>query len=62
MTEDAHGRKVGQKVTPLDRVGLYIPGGRYAYPSTLLMTAIPAITAGVKEIAVCSPPYKGRKP
>jgi histidinol dehydrogenase len=56
MLEDSLGRKIGQKVTPIHRVGLYIPGGRYAYPSTMLMAAIPAITAGVKEIAVCSPP------
>ncbi len=52
------GREVGQKVTPIGRVGLYIPGGRYAYPSTLLMAAIPAMTAGVKEMAICSPPDK----
>jgi histidinol dehydrogenase len=56
MKEDGRGARTGQKVTPLERVGLYIPGGRYAYPSTLLMTSIPAITAGVDGIAVCSPP------
>jgi histidinol dehydrogenase len=56
MKEDSRGARTGQKVTPLERVGLYVPGGRYAYPSTLLMTSIPAITAGVKDIAVCSPP------
>jgi len=56
MKEDGSGRKIGQKVTPIERAGLYIPGGRYAYPSTLLMTAIPAIIAGVSEIAICSPP------
>jgi histidinol dehydrogenase len=56
IKEDGKGRKIGQKVTPVERVGLYIPGGRYAYPSTLLMTAIPAIIAGVSEIAICSPP------
>jgi len=54
--EQGPGRKTGQKVTPLERAGLYIPGGRYAYPSTLLMAAIPAMTAGVGELAVCSPP------
>lgn len=50
------GTLVGQRVTPLRRVGLYIPGGRAAYPSSLLMTAVPAQTAGVEEILVCSPP------
>lgn len=45
----------GQKVTPIDRAGLYIPGGKAAYPSSLLMNAIPAIVAGVKEIVVCTP-------
>ncbi len=46
----------GQKVVPLDRVGVYVPGGRFPLISTLLMTAIPAQVAGVKEIAICSPP------
>ena len=46
---------LGQKVTPVDRAGLYIPGGKAAYPSSLLMNAIPAIVAGVKEIVVCTP-------
>lgn len=50
------GSLVGQRVTPLRRVGLYIPGGRAAYASSLLMTAVPAQTAGVEEIVVCSPP------
>lgn len=50
------GKKLGQKSSALERVGLYIPGGRYVYPSTLLMTAIPAIIAGVEDITVCSPP------
>ena len=47
---------LGQKIKPIERVGLYIPGGKAAYPSTLLMNAIPAILAGVKEIAVFTPP------
>lgn len=52
---------LGQLVRPLDRVGLYAPGGRAAYPSTVLMTAIPARVAGVQEIIVASPPdRKGR--
>ncbi len=50
-----NGSVLGQKVTPLDRAGLYIPGGKAAYPSSLLMNAIPAIVAGVKEIVVCTP-------
>ncbi len=50
-----NGSILGQKVTPVDRAGLYIPGGKAAYPSSLLMNAIPAIAAGVKEIIVCTP-------
>ncbi len=53
---DEHGSELGQDVIPLDRVGLYIPGGRAAYPSTVLMTAIPARVAGVREIVLVSPP------
>ncbi len=50
-----NGNVLGQKVTPVDRAGLYIPGGKAAYPSSLLMNAIPAIVAGVREIVVCTP-------
>jgi histidinol dehydrogenase len=50
-----NGNMLGQKVTAVDRAGLYIPGGKAAYPSSLLMNAIPAIVAGVKEIVVCTP-------
>lgn len=50
-----NGTVLGQKVTPVDRAGLYIPGGKAAYPSSLLMNAIPAIVADVKEIVVCTP-------
>ena len=50
-----NGNILGQKVTPVDSAGLYIPGGKAAYPSSLLMNAIPAIVAGVKEIVVCTP-------
>ena len=50
-----NGTVLGQKVTPVDRAGLYIPGGKAAYPSSLLMNAVPAIVAGVKEIVVCTP-------
>ncbi len=50
------GKEVGQVLHPMDRVGVYIPGGRYAYPSSVLMTVIPAVIAKVKEIVVCTPP------
>jgi histidinol dehydrogenase len=50
------GATVGQKVRPLRRVGLYVPGGHGAYPSTLIMAAVPAQVAGVREICVCVPP------
>ena len=52
---EPNGTILGQKVTPVDKAGLYIPGGKAAYPSSLLMNAIPAIVAGVKEIVVCTP-------
>ncbi|MDD3054703.1 MAG: histidinol dehydrogenase [Aliarcobacter sp.] len=52
---ESNGTILGQKVTPVDRAGLYIPGGKAAYPSSLLMNTIPAIVAGVKEIVVCTP-------
>ncbi|MGA2266298.1 MAG: histidinol dehydrogenase, partial [Phycisphaerae bacterium] len=50
------GRKLSVRYIPIDRVGVYVPGGRALYPSTLLMTVVPAQVAGVKEIAICSPP------
>lgn len=50
------GIVLGVKTTPLQRVGLYVPGGRAAYPSSALMCAVPARVAGVKEICACSPP------
>ena len=53
---DEHGSVLGQDVRPLDRVGVYVPGGRAAYPSTVLMTAIPARVAGVREVVLVSPP------
>ncbi len=52
---EKNGTVLGQKVSPVDRAGLYIPGGKAAYPSSLLMNAIPAIVAGVEEIVVCTP-------
>lgn len=53
------GGTLGQMIRPINRVGLYIPGGTAPYPSTLLMSAIPAMVAGVKEIVVVSPPQRG---
>ncbi|MFL6033138.1 MAG: histidinol dehydrogenase, partial [Rubrobacteraceae bacterium] len=50
------GATVGQRVRPLRRAGVYVPGGHAAYPSTLMMAAIPAQVAGVREICVCAPP------
>ena len=52
---DADGTLLGQKVTPLDRVGIYVPGGKAAYPSSVLMNAIPAHVAGVSEIIMVVP-------
>jgi len=52
---EANGTILGQKVTPVDRAGLYIPGGKAAYPSSLLMNVIPAQVAGVEQIVVCTP-------
>ena len=56
---DEHGSVLGQEVRPLDRVGIYVPGGRAAYPSTVLMTAVPARVAGVREIVLVTPPGPG---
>jgi histidinol dehydrogenase len=53
------GTKLGQQVTPLDRVGLYVPGGKAAYPSSVLMNAIPAKVAGVKEVFMVVPTPDG---
>ncbi len=50
------GIKIGQRFLPLNRVGAYVPGGTAAYPSSVLMTVIPARVAGVKEIYICTPP------
>ena len=58
---DAEGTLLGQKVTPLDRVGIYVPGGKAAYPSSVLMNAIPAHVAGVPEITMVVPTPKGEK-
>jgi len=58
---DADGSRLGQKVTALDRVGLYVPGGQASYPSTVLMTAIPARVAGVQELVMVVPTPDGRR-
>jgi histidinol dehydrogenase len=56
LQEVEEGIVLGMKTTPLDRVGIYVPGGRAAYPSSALMCAVPAKVAGVREICACSPP------
>jgi len=59
--EEADGTLLGQQVTPLDRVGLYVPGGKAAYPSSVLMNAIPAHVAGVGELIMVVPTPGGEK-
>ena len=59
--EDAEGMRLGQKVTALDRVGLYVPGGKASYPSSVLMNAIPAKVAGVGELVMVVPTPRGKK-
>ncbi|PPA70197.1 histidinol dehydrogenase [Jeotgalibacillus proteolyticus] len=56
MTTQENGTILGQKVTPLDAVGIYVPGGTAAYPSSVLMNAIPAKVAGVKRVVMVTPP------
>ncbi len=58
---EADGTELGQQVTALDRAGLYVPGGKAAYPSSLLMNAIPAKVAGVRELVMVSPTPGGQK-
>ena len=58
---DEDGTLLGQKITPLDRVGIYVPGGKAAYPSSVLMNAIPAHVAGVGEIIMVVPTPRGEK-
>jgi histidinol dehydrogenase len=58
---EADGTRLGQKVTPLDRVGIYVPGGKAAYPSSVLMNAIPAKVAGVGEIIMVVPTPRGER-
>jgi len=59
--EEADGTRLGQKVTALDRVGIYVPGGKAAYPSSVLMNAIPAKVAGVKEVVMVVPTPEGAR-
>lgn len=61
ITTDENGTMLGQKMTPLDAVGVYVPGGTAAYPSSVLMNVMPAKAAGVKRIVMVSPPGKDGK-
>lgn len=61
IINDTEGVVVGQKVIPIDRAGLYVPGGTAAYPSTVLMDAIPAKIAGCREVVMVTPPAKDGK-
>ncbi|WP_018609658.1 histidinol dehydrogenase [Uliginosibacterium gangwonense] len=58
---EANGTRLGQKVTPLDRVGLYVPGGKASYPSSVLMNAVPAKVAGVGELIMVTPTPRGER-
>jgi len=59
-TTDSEGTILGQRITPIERVGVYIPGGKNAFPSTMLMNVIPAKIAGVKDIIVVTPTPEGK--
>ena len=61
IINDQNGVVMGQKIIPVDRAGLYVPGGTAAYPSTVLMDAIPACIAGCKEVVMVTPPNKDGK-
>lgn len=61
IIENPDGSILGQKVTPIEEIGIYVPGGKAAYPSTVLMDAVPAQVAGVKRIAMVTPPNKEGK-
>lgn len=61
LINDENGIVMGQKIIPVDRAGLYVPGGTAAYPSTVLMDAIPAKIAGVREVVMVTPPGKNGK-
>ncbi|HSQ24351.1 MAG TPA: histidinol dehydrogenase [Pyrinomonadaceae bacterium] len=59
--ETEHGARAGQRLTPIERVGLYVPGGTASYPSSVVMNVVPAQVAGVKRIAVATPPRSLRE-
>ncbi|MDB5799114.1 MAG: hisD [Rhodocyclales bacterium] len=59
--QEANGTRLGQRVTPLDRVGIYVPGGKASYPSSVLMNAMPAKVAGVREIIMVTPTPNGER-
>jgi len=61
FTSKKKGIVLGQKITPIENVGVYVPGGKAGYPSTVLMTVIPAQIAGVEEIVITTPPLKNGK-
>lgn len=61
ILNESHGIVTGQKIIPIDRAGIYVPGGTAAYPSTVLMDSIPAKIAGVKELVMVTPPQKDGK-
>jgi len=61
FTDQQNGIVLGQKVTPLDSAGIYVPGGKAAYPSTVLMNVIPAVIAGVENIVITTPPQADGK-
>src|SRR5699024_12741274 len=58
---EANGTRLGQRITPLDRVGLYVPGGKAAYPSSVLMNALPAKVAGVQDLIMVTPTPGGER-
>lgn len=60
LYETKHGALLGQKITPLDSAGIYVPGGKAAYFSSVLMNALPAVAAGVKDISMVSPAVNGK--
>ena len=61
FTSETNGTMLGQKVTPLNRVGVYVPGGKAVYPSSVLMNIVPAKVAGVPNIVMTTPPGKDGK-
>ena len=61
IINDEDGIVIGQKIIPVDRAGLYVPGGTAAYPSTVLMDAIPAVIAGCREVVITTPPGRDGK-